>query len=157
MLNKILTLSLTAVLISIWPTSSAGQATPAGGEADPYDDQALAADSTIRRPAVIYSKDNAPATPRLEDLPLRESVSQYGITWTFARPARVGQFINGDWYVVGPATVAALDPRPLYGDEIPARQLDRMDRERPPAERVRNGFMRNPPARKPARPPTPYL
>ena len=66
----------------------------------------LAADPAIRRPAVIYSKDNAPATPRLEDLPLRESVSQYGITWTFARPARVGQFINGDWYVVGPATVA---------------------------------------------------
>ena len=51
----------------------------------------------------------APAL-RLEDLPLKESVSQYGITWTFEKPARVGQFVNGDWYVVGPVTVTAITP-----------------------------------------------
>jgi len=119
---------------------------PEPGEADPYDAKALDADQTIHRPVVIYSRDHAPAAPRLEDLPLRESISQYGITWTFERPARVGQFVNGDWYVVGPVTVKTIDPRPLYGSEIPKRQLDGMDKERPEAQRVRNGFMLNPPA-----------
>ena len=37
----------------------------------------------------------------LTDLPLVESVSQYGITWTFDKPARAGHFVNGDWYVSG--------------------------------------------------------
>ena len=119
---------------------------PSPGEADPYDDKALASDETIRRAVVIYSKDNAPSAPNLENLPLQESVSQYGITWTFERPAPVGQFINGDWYVVGPVTITTIAPRPLYGSEIPRRELDRMDKERPQAQRVRNGFMLNPPA-----------
>ncbi len=117
------------------------------GEANPYDDRTVAADTTLSRPAVVYTKDNAPAAPKLEDLPLKQSVAQYGITWTFAQPARVGQFINGDWYVVGPVTIKAIEPRPLYGSEIPRRQLDRIDKERPEGQRVRNGFMLNPPAR----------
>ncbi|MBN1507135.1 MAG: hypothetical protein JW955_09840 [Sedimentisphaerales bacterium] len=119
---------------------------PSPGEADPYDEKALAADPSLRRAVVIYSKDNPPSAPKLEDMPLRDSVSQYGITWTFDRPARVGQFINGDWYVVGPATITAITPPPLYGSEIPRRELDRIDKERPEVQRVRNGFMLNPPA-----------
>ena len=115
-------------------------------EANPYDEKALVADQSIRRPVVIYSQDNAPSAPKLEDLPLRESVSQYGITWTFERPARVGQFVNGDWYVVGTVKIKTIDPSPHYGNEIPRRELDRMDKERPEAQRVRNGFMLNPPA-----------
>ena len=53
----------------------------------------------------IYTNDNAPATPELEDLPLNESVSQHGITWTFDKPARVGQFVTdvqGDADLVDP-------------------------------------------------------
>ncbi len=115
-------------------------------EADPYDENALAADQSIRQPVVIYSQDSAPSTPKPEDLPLRVCISQYGITWTFEQPARVGQFVNGDWYVVGPVTIKTIDPRPLYGNEIPRRELDRMDRERPESQRVRNGFMLNPSA-----------
>ncbi len=68
------------------------------------------------------------------------------MTWTFDKPARVGQFVNGDFYVVGPVTVAAIDPKPLYGAEIPANQLDPRDKEHPENDRVRNGFMLNPPA-----------
>jgi len=94
----------------------------------------------------LYTKDRPPATPKLEDLPLKASISQYGITWTFDRPVRAGQFVNGDWYVVGPVTVVAIDPKPLYGNEIPETELDRMDLERPVSQRVRNGFMLNPPA-----------
>jgi len=116
------------------------------GEADPYDQKAVAAALAASRPVVMYTKANAPATPKLEDLPLKESVSQYGITWTFDKPARVGQFVGGDWYVVGPATVKAIDPKPLYGAEIRKRELDQMDKERREEQRVRNGFMVNPPA-----------
>ena len=119
--------------------------TPAPGEANPYDAKTLEADQSIRRPVAIYTGDVALKTPKLEDLPLCESVSQYGITWTFERPARVGQFVNGDWYVVGPVRIRTIDPRPLYGSEIPRRQLDRIDKECPEAQRVRNGFMLNPP------------
>lgn len=115
-------------------------------EANPYDEKALAAETTASRPTIVHTKANAPAKPKLEDLPLKQSVTQYGITWTFEKPVRVGQFVNGDWCVVGPATVKAIDPKPLYGSEIPKRELDGMDRERKQEDRVRNGFMLNPPA-----------
>ncbi|MBC8869135.1 MAG: hypothetical protein H8E44_06940 [Planctomycetes bacterium] len=105
---------------------------PSVVEADPYDAEALAADTASSRPVVIYTGQNAPATPNLEDLPLKQSVSQYGITWNFDKPARVGQFAGGDWYAVGPVTIKAIDPKPLYGGEIPKRELDRMDRRNSP-------------------------
>ncbi len=131
----------------VMPSSVTQESTVGNQEADPYDAKSLRADPTIHQPVVIYSPDHAPATPKVEDLPLRESASQYGITWTFEQPARVGQFINGDWYVVGPVTIRQIDPRPLYGSEVPADQLDHMDKERLEAQRVRNGFTLNPPAR----------
>jgi len=40
------------------------------------------------------------------------SVSKDGITWTFGQPVPVGQFVNGDYYVVGPVTISAIDPAP---------------------------------------------
>jgi hypothetical protein len=36
------------------------------------------------------------------------SVSQYGITWTFDRAYTCGQFVNGDWWVVGPVKITAI-------------------------------------------------
>jgi len=122
------------------------KAAAAPGRFDPYAESLVAADTTLDRPPVIYNGSNAPETPRLEDLPLKESISQYGITWTFDKPARVGQFINGDWYVVGLATVRAIEPKPLYGSEIHKRELDSGDKDRQEGQRVRNGFMVNPPA-----------
>ncbi len=115
-------------------------------EADPYDERAVAEFVASRPTPVVYSKDNVPATPKLEDLSLKDSVSEYGMTWHFDQPARVGQFVNGDWYVVEPVTVTAIDPKPLYGAEIPRREIDAVDKERPGEQRVRNGFMVNPPA-----------
>ncbi len=38
------------------------------------------------------------------------SVTQYGITWTFDKPCKVGKFVTGDWWVVGPVTVVKIDP-----------------------------------------------
>ena len=86
-----------------------------------------------------------PRTPALEDLPLKESISQFGITWTFDRPVRVGQFITGDWYIVGPVTVSAVDPEPLYDEDVPETELDARERNRRRNTFLRNGSMLNPP------------
>ena len=95
---------------------------------------------------VIYTRDNAPATPKLDALPLKETVSEFGITWSFDKPARVGQFINGDFYVVGPVAVVKIDPAPRYGSEVSDNELD--GREKVPLEqRCRNGSVLNAPAR----------
>ncbi len=115
-------------------------------EADPYDDEAVAKFAASMPAPVIYNRDRPPRTPKLEELPLTESVSEYGMTWHFDPPARAGQFVNGDWYVVGPVTVTRIDPAPVYGAEIPLRELDQVDKEHPEAQRVRNGFMVDPPA-----------
>jgi hypothetical protein len=41
---------------------------------------------------------------------MRASVERAGITWTFDQPLRCGQFVNGDWWVQGPATLVAIAP-----------------------------------------------
>jgi hypothetical protein len=139
-------LFLVSVVAIACAGSFSGVAQTAVSEADPYDEKSLAADSTVRRSLPVITSANAPTTPKLDALALAEKVSEYGITWTLAQPARAGQFVNGDWYVVGPVTITAIEPKPLYGAEIPERELDHMDKERPENERVRNGFMVNPPA-----------
>jgi hypothetical protein len=42
----------------------------------------------------------------------RIEVSQYGITWTFDKPAKTGQFITGDWWVIGPVKIVKITPAP---------------------------------------------
>jgi len=41
-----------------------------------------------------------------------QQVSQYGITWKFDKPCKVGKFVTGDWWVIGPVTVVSVDPMP---------------------------------------------
>ena len=57
----------------------------------------------------LGSTSNSPPPPPLGTA---ASVSKDGITWTFSQPVPVGQFVNGDYYVVGPVTVTAIDPAP---------------------------------------------
>ena len=114
----------------------AASAVPAAGEGAPSSGA-----------VVVYAKDNAPATLKLDALPLKESVSEYGITWTFEKPARVGQFINGDFYVVGPVTVVKIDPVPRYGKDVADDELDGREKKLPVEQRCRNGSMLNAPAR----------
>jgi hypothetical protein len=63
----------------------------------------------------VYTAANPPATPALSDLPLLASVTKDGVTWTFEQPARVGQFVTGDYYVVGSVRVVAISPAPANG------------------------------------------
>ena len=37
-------------------------------------------------------------------------LSQFGITWKFDHDYQVGQFCNGDWWVVGPVTIIEITP-----------------------------------------------
>ncbi|WP_269540713.1 hypothetical protein [Cerasicoccus fimbriatus] len=42
---------------------------------------------------------------------MAQSVSQFGVTWTFEKPYEVGHFANGDWWVVGPVTITDITPK----------------------------------------------
>jgi len=53
------------------------------------------------------------SVPSLNDLPLQSEISQGGITWNFEEPVPVGRFVNGDYYVVGSATITNISPRPI--------------------------------------------
>ena len=44
-----------------------------------------------------------------------ESLAQYGVTWRFDEPVRVGRYVNGDFWVVGPVRVRSVDPAPAPG------------------------------------------
>ncbi|OAD23233.1 conserved hypothetical protein, secreted, partial [Candidatus Thiomargarita nelsonii] len=39
-----------------------------------------------------------------------KSVSQFGITWTFDKEYQVGQFANGDYWVIGPVNIISINP-----------------------------------------------
>ena len=41
---------------------------------------------------------------------MRSSVSQREFTWTFDKEYQTGQFINGDWWVVGPVNIIYVTP-----------------------------------------------
>jgi len=40
----------------------------------------------------------------------QNQISQFGITWTFDKDYTVGQFANGDYWVVGPVTIIRIQP-----------------------------------------------
>ncbi|MEI6067582.1 MAG: hypothetical protein WCQ50_19090 [Spirochaetota bacterium] len=50
--------------------------------------------------------------PSLAATSLLSSVSKDGITWIFSQPVPIGQFVTGDYYVVGPVTVTSISPPP---------------------------------------------
>jgi hypothetical protein len=73
----------------------------------------------------------------------QESITQYGITWTFSEPREVGQFVNGDWWVVGPVTITAITPAPgpVDRDDTAVRRNQFGDAAIRPDVRMRNGSM----------------
>lgn len=75
----------------------------------------LLATASLAQAVELYTAKSPPPVPVLEELPLRDSITQHGITWAFSKPTRAGQFVNGDFYVVGPVVVTAIDPPPKDG------------------------------------------
>ncbi len=74
--------------------------------------------------AASISASNVEAQGNVSTLEDRKKVSQYGVTWTFDREVPVGQFVNGDYYVVGPVTVVKIDPVPVDGRNGSILNLD---------------------------------
>ena len=54
--------------------------------------------------------EGSPVEPNTVDF-----IRQHGITWSFSEDVEAGQFINGDYWVVGPVTVASVSPAPSSG------------------------------------------
>ena len=54
-------------------------------------------------------------TPDPGETVMMSSVEQYGITWTFSEARPVGQYCNGDYFVVGPVTIININPAPSSG------------------------------------------
>jgi cysteine-rich repeat protein len=61
---------------------------------------------------MVYTSNDPPPAPALEELPLVTKITLDGITWTFSAPVRVGRFVNGDYYVVGATTIVDIQPLP---------------------------------------------
>jgi hypothetical protein len=68
--------------------------------------------------------DRKPAAPPVGHF---AALDRHGISWTFDQPRACGQFVNGDWWVVGPVAIVAIAP-PSIAD----------------GGRVRHGAMVNP-------------
>lgn len=52
------------------------------------------------------------ANAQKAEIKKRKEISQYGITWTFEKPTITGQFITGDWWVIGPVKIVKTTPAP---------------------------------------------
>ncbi|NLX59067.1 MAG: hypothetical protein GXY74_08260 [Phycisphaerae bacterium] len=122
----------------------------AAGGVRAADNEVPSSVATVPITATVYTSDNAPAAPAVEALARHKSISQYGVTWTFETEAPAGQFVTGDWYVVGPVRVVKIDPAPLQGRqalkddgwEIVKKQA--VDEERFGEQVGRNGSLLNP-------------
>jgi len=55
--------------------------------------------------SVISNAENA-------EIKYRTEISQHGITWTFEKAVKSGQFITGDWWVIGPVRIIKITPEP---------------------------------------------
>ena len=71
----------------------------------------------------VAAAEPSPKAPSVTELPRMSKVEQAGVTWTFAEPVPVGRFVNGDFYVVGPVTIAAIDPAPADGHNGSVKNL----------------------------------
>jgi hypothetical protein len=79
----------------------------AGGSAGTYQVKATSvADST--KSAVASVTVTTPLPPP----GTASSITKDGITWTFSQAVPMGQFITGDYYIVGPVTITAISPAP---------------------------------------------
>lgn len=74
--------------------------------------------------------DDTPA-----DVDYTDKLTQYGITWTFDKTYPSGQFVTGDYWVVGPVAIVSIDPPSVETTE-------EIDGES--AIRTKNGSMINP-------------
>jgi len=86
--------------------SSSGLFT-AGNSVGTYNVAATSAADSSKSAQATVTVTASPSPPATAS-----SISKDGITWTFSESVPVGQFVTGDYYVVGPVTITAIDPAP---------------------------------------------
>ncbi len=77
----------------------------------------------------VYTRENPPRTPSLDELAKVTSLSQDGVTWQFSHAVPAGRFLGGDPYVVGDVTVTAITPAPAAGRNGSVKNLPAVDDE----------------------------
>ncbi len=62
--------------------------------------------------SVVVSSAGVSSASSSSEVPqnFASQLTQHSITWTFDRPYQVGQFINGDYWVVGPVVIVSVSP-----------------------------------------------
>ena len=65
--------------------------------------------------ALTLTIGNLSAQPESAAVETVNEITQYGITWKMAAPARAGRFVTGDWWVIGPLEIESVSPA---ADEI---------------------------------------
>jgi len=65
--------------------------------------------------------------------------TQWGITWTFDQNYTIGRFANGDYWVVGPVTIIAIDP-PSTKDLTTGRTINGSMLNITPQKDAKQGF-----------------
>lgn len=81
-----------------------------------YSDNQLSAQTTYQYRARAYNAQNdSDYSNQIQVTTLAEpqagstsSITRHGITWTFNAPHQYGQFVNGDFWVVGPVTIVSI-------------------------------------------------
>jgi hypothetical protein len=95
-------------------TSTSGNYT-AGGAAGTFSVTATSMADTSKSSSAVVTITLAPPPPPPPPPPpsgTATSITKDGITWTFSQAVPVGQFVNGDYFVVGPVTITAINPPP---------------------------------------------
>jgi hypothetical protein len=91
-------------------TISTGGLYTAGNSAGSYSVTATSAADTSKDATAPVTITTTPPPP--PPAGTASSITRDGITWTFSQAVPVGQFVNGDYYVVGPVTITAINPPP---------------------------------------------
>ncbi len=93
---------------------------------------------------VFATVASAQAPIPVADAELRlKEISQFGVTWTFDQPVRAGQFVNGDYWVVGPVNIVGIST--VSQERVGTTTLDGFaNGGNTPEPRTMNGSMLNP-------------
>ena len=59
---------------------------------------------------VFLMAQDSPSGLRIISSSTTTSLTQYGITWTFSDQVEYGQYVNGDYWVVGPVEIVEITP-----------------------------------------------
>lgn len=73
-------------------------------------EQGTIAGAACQVPDVSASGAKAVRFGGCQNVGTTNQISQYGVTWTFDRAYQYGQFISGDYWVVGPVKITSISP-----------------------------------------------